>query len=328
MGLGRSMLQLTFERFQRICPKENIIIVTGEQYVARVREQLPGLLPYQVLGEPLRRNTAPCVAYAAAVIAHFDPDATLIVSPSDHAIFNDEKFVANIRQAIDTAIQHEWIITIGAQPTRPDTSYGYIQFRDIMSMPDTHDLHPVITFTEKPPVEMARQFIASGEFFWNSGIFVWRMSVLRKAYETYLPTIAENLFPLDVNTPYEELERVYSQCDGISIDNGIMEKADNVHVLAASFGWSDVETWDSLYEVSTHDNDGNAIVSGNVFTYDTRNSVVIMPENTKRTVVLEGLDGYIVACSDETLMVCRRKNEDLVFRFASDVELKKLIGKK
>ena len=325
-GVGRSMLQLTFERYERICPKQNIVIVTGKQYADRVREQLPDLLPYQVLAEPLRRNTAPCIAYAAAVIGQIDPAATLIVSPSDHAIFHREKFRADMEQALQTVAEHDWIITLGAQPVRPETSYGYIQFNDEPSLPGADNLHKVITFTEKPPVEMARQFIASGEFFWNAGIFVWKLPVLRDAYKKHLPQVADTFFNIGLTTPWEELERVYSQSEAVSVDNGIMEKADNVHVLAASFGWSDVETWGSLYDVYRRDTNGNAVVSGNAFTYDSRNNLVLVSED--KNVILEGLDGYIVAASDTTIMVCRRKSEDMVFRFSSDVELKKLIDKK
>ena len=327
-GVGRSMLQLTFQRFEKICPRQNIVIVTGEQYADRVREQVPGLLPYQVLSEPLRRNTAPCVAYAAAVIGQIDPQATLIVSPADHAIFHEEKFIADLQQAVQTVALREWIIILGAQPVRPDTSYGYIQFNEKPSLPRAMNLHKVVTFTEKPPIEMARQFIASGEFYWNAGIFVWQLPVLRKAYEDHLPAIAESFFSLGLGTPWEELERVYSHCEAVSVDNGIMEKASNVHVLTASFGWSDVETWDSLYDVSRHDADGNAIFSRNVFTYNTKNTLVVTPQNERKTIVLEGLDGYIVAACDDSIMVCRRENEDMVFRFSSDVELKKLIDRK
>ena len=225
-GVGRSMLQLTFERYAQICPQQNIVIVTGKQYVGRVREQLPDLLPYQILAEPLRRNTAPCIAYAAAVISQIDPEATLIVSPSDHAIFHRDKFKADMMQAVKTVAEHDWIITLGAQPTRPDTSYGYIQFDEKPSLPGAANLHRVVTFTEKPPVEMARQFIASGEFFWNAGIFVWRLPVLRKAYEQHLPAIAESFFNLTADTDRPTLERVYSQSEAVSVDNGIMEKAE------------------------------------------------------------------------------------------------------
>ena len=328
MGTGKSMLQMTFDRYAKLCPKEHIVVVTGETYAERVREQLPGLEPYQVLAEPLRRNTAPCIAYAASVIGHIDPEAIIVVTPSDHAVFRERKFAADIKQAVETVKEHDWIVTIGAQPVRPDTSYGYIQFRDEPSLSGAENLHEVVTVTEKPPVEMARNFIASGEFFWNAGILVWRLPVLYEAYRKYLPAIADTFFGLSTNTPDKELERVYSQSESISVDNGIMEKADNVHVLAASFGWSDVETWDSLFDVLPHDKQGNAILSGNVFTYDTKNTLVVMPDDPGKTVVVEGLDGYIVAASPDTLMICRRASEDRVFQFASDVELKRLIDDK
>ena len=328
MGVGRSMLQTTFERFERLCPRQNIIIVTGEHYAGRVREQLPGLLPYQVLAEPMRRNTAPCIAYAASVVQQMDPEAVLIVSPSDHAVFNPDKFEADVRLAVDTVAGHDWIVTLGAQPMRPDTSYGYIQFHESPSLPSVQELHKVVTFTEKPPADMARQFIASGEFLWNTGILILRLDVLRDAYRRHLPQIATAFIGLGPDTPRAELELVYSQCESVSVDNGIMETADNVHVLATSFGWSDVETWGTLYDAIPHDADGNAVVRGNVFTYDTHDCLVVMPDDSARTVVLEGLEGYIVAASDNILMVCRRSSEEQTFRFASDVELKKLIDRK
>ena len=326
MGGGQSMLQMTFARSEKICQRQNIVIVTGESYADRVREQVPGLLPYQVLSEPLRRNTAPCVAYAAAVISQIDPEATLVVCPSDHAIFHEERFVADIEQAVQTVERNEWIIILGAQPTRPDTGYGYIQFNDEPSLPDAMNMHKVVTFTEKPPVSMARQFIASGEFFWNAGIFVWRLPVLRRAYEEHLPSVAEAFFSLGLFTPWQDLERVYSQCESVSVDNGIMEKAGNVHVLAASFGWSDVETWDTLYGVAPHDGDNNAVAGGDLFAYDTHNCMVSVPHG--KTVVLDGLDGYIVAEGEGTLLICRRANEDKLFKFSSDVELRSLMGSK
>lgn len=329
MGTGRTMLQSTFRRFAQLCPREHILIVTGEQYADRVREQLPDLEPYQVLAEPLRRNTAPCIAYAAAVVRSMDADATVVVSPSDHAIFHVERFEADLRQAVDTVDDHDWIITLGAQPSRPDTSYGYIQFREQSSLQGIRNLHPVVTFTEKPPVVMARQMIASGEFFWNTGLLVWRLPVLEAAYRTYLPSLAESFFSLPLAALEAQLDEVYATCEAVSIDNGIMEKAGNVHVLEASFAWSDVETWDSLYGVSPHDAAENAVLGNdNVFFYDSRNCLVTMPAGMDKTIVIEGLDGYIVAADDSTLMICRRRNEEMVFKFASDVELKKLIDKK
>ena len=328
MGAGRSMLQLTFARFERLCARDHIVIVTGAAYADQVHAQIEGLAPWQVLSEPLRRNTAPCVAYAAAVVRERDPEATIVVSPADHAIFHEDRFLADLQQAVETVQEHDWIITLGAQPTRPDTSYGYIQFREQASLSKAHNLHAVVTFTEKPPVDMARQMIASGEFFWNTGLLVWRLPVLLDAYRRYLPEVADVFFRLGMGTAPDDLEYVYSQCESVSIDNGIMEKAGNVHVLEASFGWSDVETWESLYEVTPHQPGDNAVVSGNVFTYDTHNCLVVMPDDPTKSIILEGLDGYIVAASEDTLMICRRKNEDRVFKFASDVELKKLIDNK
>ena len=321
MGTGRSMLQLTFDRFEKLCPRDHIIIVTGEQYADRVREQVPNLMPWQVLGEPLRRNTAPCIAYAAAVVAQHDPDATIIVSPADHAVFGLDRFVNNLNEAINAVQEHDWIITLGAQPVKPDTSYGYIQYS--RGTKENERTFEVVTFTEKPPVEMARQMIASGEFFWNTGLLVWRLPVLQQAYHQFLPAIADSFFNLTLTTQHSTLEQVYSQCEAISVDHGIMEKAANVHVMAASFGWSDVETWDSLYSIFRHDRNGNAVVNGVVVTYDTRNCVVAVPGD--KTVVLDGLDGYIIAADEDTLLICRRKNEDKIFKFANDVEMKQLL---
>lgn len=325
MGTGRTMLQTTYRRCADLCPRENIIIVTGEQYVDLVHQQIGDLLPHQVLGEPMRRNTAPCIAYAAAVVASMDPDATLIVSPSDHAIFQEHKFKADLLQAVDTVKHNDWIITLGVQPVNPNTTYGYIQRGSRPSIPSVKNLHHVVTFTEKPPVEMARQFIASGEFYWNAGLFVWTLPVLQEAYKKYLPTLWEAFFNSTLLTPHSALEQLYSQFDTVSIDQGIMEQASNVHVLTASFGWSDVETWESLYNVSSRDSRGNAI-QGDAFTYDTRNCLIDIPDGT--TAVIDGLDGYIVAAANGTLMICPRHREEMIFRFASDVELKQLIDKR
>jgi len=324
MGNGESMLQTTFRRFESICPRENIIIVTNSLYADRVREQIPNLEPYQVLSEPYRRNTAPCIAYAAAIISQRDPEANIIVTPSDHAIFDEEKFHQDILQALAITSQHDYIVTIGVRPTDPKTKYGYIQFSEAHPLPEAPSLHKVITFTEKPPVEMARQFISTGEFFWNAGIFVWSLETLCKAYRTYLPNISKSIFPLKADTPAAEVERIYSLCDTISVDFGIMEHAENVYVLEASFPWSDVETWDLLYNTYPHDDSNNSLISGTVFPYEVRNTVVHIPSN--KTIVLQGLDGYIVAGDDKTILICRRDQEDRIVKFASDVELNQMLG--
>lgn len=317
LGTGQSLLQSTFKRFECICPRENIIIVTNRVYVDRVREQIGGLLPYQVLGEPTRRNTAPCVAYAASVIYDINPEANVIVTPSDHAIFGMEHFIHDLELALQVTERHNCILTVGVRPTNPNVKYGYIQFSEDIVDPRATNLHKVVTFTEKPPVEMARQFIATGEFFWNAGIFVWRMPTLRKAYDAYLPNIAKSYFALKVTTPQTELDNVYALSESISVDFGIMEHADNVYVMEASFGWSDVESWNSLYGVVQHDVSDNAVVTGRALLYDVKNTVVHAPSN--RTVVLQGLDGYIVAANEDTILVCRRDNEDCIVKYASDV---------
>lgn len=325
MGTGESMLQTTFRRFEKICPRENIIIVTGQAYEDKVREQLPNLLPYQVLSEPMRRNTAPCVAYAGAIIQELNPDANIVVTPSDHAVFGESKFIDNIVDALSITAKNPWIITIGARPVNPNTKYGYIQFQEKPSLPNMNNLHKVVTFTEKPPIEMARQFIASGEFFWNSGLFVWSLKTLRQAYSEYLPNIANAFFAINNRTQQEEIDRVYSTSQAISIDFGIMEKAPNVHVMEAAFGWSDVETWDSLSNTCIKDPNGNAIVSGNVFAYDVKNCVVHIPAD--KTVVLQGMKDYIVAGDKDTLLICKKSQEDKIVKFASDVDLKRILGK-
>lgn len=323
MGTGESMLQNTFHRFERICPRENIIIVTGQLYEERVRQQIPGLKRYQVLTEPTRRNTAPCVAYAASIINTLNPHANIVVTPSDHAVFGEDAFVENITQALQFVAQNPWIITIGARPVNPNTKYGYIQFQESYPVPDAPNLHKVVTFTEKPPIEMAQQFIASGEFFWNAGIFVWSLPTLLQAYRNYLPAIANAFFALTPDTPAVELDRVYSLCESISVDFGIMEKAANVYVMEATFGWSDVETWDSLYGTCTKDDNGNAIVSGNVFAYEVKNCVVHVPST--KTVVLQGMEDYIVAGDEDTLLICRRDQEHRTFKFSSDVDLQQIM---
>lgn len=337
MGTGKTMLQTTVERFEKICPRENIIIVTAMRFVDRVHEQIPGLQPYQVLGEPYRRNTAPCIAYAASVINYLNPDANIIVTPSDHAIFDEEAFVRDIRQALAITAKNDYIVTIGVRPTSPNTKYGYIQFESdglgvdsqvIFQSSETaltSNLRKVVTFTEKPPIEMAQQFIATGEFFWNAGIFVWNNHTLRQAFRSYLPGLADAFSHIGQDAKVEDIHRIYSLCETISVDFGIMEKASNVYVLETSFGWSDVETWDLLHTALPHDNNGNVIVSGNVFTYDVHETVVHIPAG--RNIVLQGLDGYIVAGDEKTILICRRDQEDRIVKFASDVELSEIMSK-
>ncbi|MBP5540590.1 MAG: mannose-1-phosphate guanylyltransferase [Bacteroidales bacterium] len=325
LNIGQSMLQTTFRRFEAVCPRENIFVVTGKEYVKHVHEQIPGLAPWQVIGEPVRRNTAPCVAYAASVIGALNPEANIVVSPSDHAIFGEKSFVSDMELALDITRRYDQIVTLGVRPTSPNTSYGYIQFKEEAALADADKLHKVITFTEKPPLEVAKAFLATGEFFWNSGIFVWRLPVLKAAYSQFLPSVAQSFFTLTRDSSPDEVEYIYSQSEAISVDFGIMEKASNVHVLEASFGWSDVESWETLYSTLPPDSNGNCIVRGNVFAYDVKDTIVHIP--AYRTLVLQGLEGYIVAGDRDTLLVCRRDQEDRIVKFASDVELAELSDK-
>lgn len=322
LGRGETMLQSTFRRYAQVCPAENIFVVTGESMVERVKKQIPELGDHQVLCEPLRRNTAPCVAYAASIIGKINPNANIVVSPSDHAIFNEELFAANLDNALAVAERHDWIVTMGAMPTNPNTKYGYIQFAQAAACRESADLHKVVTFTEKPPLEMAAQFIASGEFLWNAGIFVWRMPVLKEAYRKHLPNIYEHFFDIDIDTPQTTLEQIYATTEQISIDFGIMEKADNVYVMKAAFGWSDVETWDSLYTNVAPDNSGNAVASGKVLSYDSHNCVFHIPDG--KAAIVQGLDNYIVAANGDTVLVCPRNCEDLIVKYGSDYELSKV----
>ncbi len=321
MGTGESMIQSTFKRFESICPRENIIVVTTKAHEAQVRRQIPDLLDHQVLCEPFRRNTAPCIAYAASVINAINPNANIIVTPSDHAIFGGDDFKRNINDAIRMVDAHDWIVTLGARPVNPNVKYGYIQFREAGVGGLSSKLHKAITFVEKPPFEMACQFISSGEFLWNAGIFVWRLPVLIAAYRRHLPQIADKFFDLTLDTPSKTLKDVYTQAQSISVDYGIIEKADNVYVMEAEFGWSDVETWDSLYMAKPKDHDGNAIASGHVLTYNTHNCVVHL--NPDKYAVIQGLDNYIVAAGVDTLLICRRDQEDQLMKFNSDVEMLK-----
>lgn len=325
MGTGKSMLQTTVERFEKICPKENIIIVTAKKFVDKVHEQVPGLAEHQVLGEPYRRNTAPCIAYAASVIKYLNPNANIIVTPSDHAIFGNENFEQDMRKALSIAAQHKYIVTIGVRPTAPNTKYGYIQFDEDCCAHDIESLHKVKTFTEKPPLEIARQFIDTGEFFWNAGIFVWHVDTLQEAFRTHLPNLADAFANVGQNTTTEDIHRIYSLCETISVDFGIMEKADNVYVLESTFGWSDVESWDLLYNTYSCDNNGNAFVSGKVFDYEVSNTLVHVPADKR--VIVQGMDGYIVAADESTIMICKRSAEDRIVKFASDVELDQVLGK-
>jgi mannose-1-phosphate guanylyltransferase len=328
MGVGRSMLQLTVERFQGICPPENVFVVTNRDYADLVHQHLPTLPADQILGEPIGRNTAPCIAYASYRIAQRDPSAVIIVTPADHAVLREVEFQRIINQAVDAARHHEVLITLGIQPSRPDTGYGYIQYLD--EDPNSRlpmGLKKVKTFTEKPNLELAKMFLDSGDFLWNSGLFVWRADAIIHAFHQYLSDIAEvfDEGAQQLGTPAEAdfIAQAYTRCRNISIDYGVMEKADNVYVLPADFGWSDLGTWDSLHRMGQHDADNN-VVDGDALLYDTRECVIKTPAD--RLVVVQGLEGYIIAEYDNVLLICKRTEEQRVKDFVADVKSKKGTG--
>ncbi len=328
LGLGRSMLQLTVDRFASICPIENVYVVTNRDYVPLVREHLPQLADHQVLGEPVGRNTAPCIAYACYKIAALDPHATIVVSPADHVVLREEAFSATIREALAAASTRAILLTLGIKPSRPDTGYGYIQFVDSADATSgSGQVHKVKTFTEKPNAELAKMFVSSGEFLWNSGLFIWSVQAALAGLRTYLSEISD-VFDEGVGlygTPAEAafIDTAYSRCRNVSIDYGLMEKADNVYVLPADFGWSDLGTWDSLYALSQKDEAAN-VVNGDVLLYDTTGCVIKTPVG--RLVVVQGLKDCIVAEYDNVLLICRREDEQRVKEFVADVKARKGAG--
>lgn len=325
LGTGRTLLQDTFDRFSKIFLPENIIIVTNTIYRDFVFEQLPGLDASQVLLEPVRKNTAPCIAFANYRIKLKNPDAVIAASPADHLILKEDIFLAEITKALEVASSENWLLTLGIKPNRPETGYGYIQAEKQMIPEKPENLRKVKTFTEKPDIDLARIFYESGEFFWNSGIFVWSLHAVMQAFEQHLPEI-DALFAAGTDiygTPEEEkfITDVYYRSKNISVDYGIMEKADDVYVFFSDFGWSDLGSWGSLYEHTSRDGNENMFSGKNVFTYDVRNSIINFPDD--KLVVLHGLDGYIVVESGDMLLVCRKEDEQRIKQFVNDVKMEK-----
>ena len=325
LGTGKTLLRQTFERFLPEFLVENIYVVTNESYAGLVKEQLPELSENQILLEPSRKNTAPCIAYASYKIHQQNPDAVMVVASSDHLILKEAVFINVVLKAVEASTHKNALFTIGIQPSRPDTGYGYIQFNEDEKYQSDAEIFKVKTFTEKPELEMAKFFLQNGDFLWNSGIFVWSTQAIIKAFEEFQPEIA-SLFSEGAErygTAAEKVlvEQAYNVCKNISVDYAIMEKAKNVYVLGAEFGWSDLGTWGSLYEHSNKSLQGNVVSGKNVILYDTNNCVVKMPKD--KLVVLEGLDDYIVVDSDNILLVCRKSHEQQIRQIVSDVKINK-----
>ena len=319
LGTGRSLLQITFDRFKQIVPTEHILIVSNVMYKELILSQLPDITEGQILLEPARRNTAPCIAYAVHRIKSLTDKANIIVTPSDHLILNNDVFVRNIRTGIEFVSKHNALLTLGIKPTRPETAYGYIQIED-----GNTALRKVKTFTEKPNAELAKVFVESGEFFWNSGMFLWNLQAITEAFEKQLPEM-EARFDSGAdcfNTPKEEefISRIFAACPNISIDYGIMEKADNVYVLCADFGWSDLGTWGALYDLSEKDEHANVTLKCQTAFYESQNNIVALPQG--KLAVINDLDGYIIAESDNVLLICKKENEHAIRQYVNDAQVK------
>lgn len=319
-GTGRSLLQTTFDRFNKIIPAENIFVVTHDGYAEITKEQLPELSDDQILLEPIRRNTAPCIAYATYRIQTINPEANIIVAPSDHLILKSDQFIEDIEKGLEFVTHHDVLLTLGVKPTRAETAYGYIQ----VCTDKVDGVHKVKTFTEKPSKELAEAFVKSGEFVWNSGIFIWSLKSILKAFRMYLPDIT-NTFDEGAhlfNTAQEKkfIDSSFPFCPNISIDYGVLEKADNVFVIISTFGWSDLDSWASLQEASPRDENDNMHLRGEVVYIESSNNVVAT--STKKLVLIQGLDDYIVAESDKILLICKKEDEHRIKHFMNDVRFK------
>ncbi|RYY98548.1 MAG: mannose-1-phosphate guanylyltransferase [Chitinophagaceae bacterium] len=319
LGTGRTLIQQTMDRFRNIVPVENIFVVTSDDYVGLVQEQLPEIPAANILAEPYRKNTAPCVAYISFKLQQLDPQAALIVAPADHLILEQENFLDVCAKALSFVSSLNALVTIGIQPAYPNTGYGYIQYETMEVAPG---INKVKTFTEKPNKELAQAFVASGEFLWNAGIFVWQVGRIVDAFRKYLPEMYE-LFAADqdkLNTDAEAeaIETIYPQCVNISIDFGIMEKADNVYVIPAAFGWSDLGTWNSAWENMEKDYLENAVVGDHVMVIDAQRCVVHAPEG--KLVLLQGLDDFIVVDSKDVLLICQKEKEQEIKEYVAEVK--------
>lgn len=320
LGTGKTLIQNTYERFLKVCPEENIYIVTNEIYTDIIKKQLPGITDNRILTEPVMRNTAPCVAYGSFKIESLNPDAAIVVAPSDHLILDEAAFINTIEKSLEAASKHDCLVTLGIKPSRPDTGYGYIQYTE-QSL--DNDFFKVKTFTEKPSLEIAKTFIQSGDFLWNAGIFVWSAKTILSAYRAHLPDMYDIFSDARefYNTPTEKsyIHNSYLQCANISIDYGIMEKSDNVYVLPSEFGWSDLGTWASIYDLANKDEAGNALIpSDKVVVYNSSNCMVNVPED--KLVILKGLHDFIVVEANNTLLICPREDEQNVKKVVADVK--------
>ncbi len=317
LGVGRSLLQLTMDRFEGVIEKENIWVVTNKKYADVVREQLPEMPADHVLCEPCRRNTAPCVAYVSWRIKSQDPKANVVVTPSDHIVTNVEEFRRVIKQCLEFTEDSDAIVTLGMKPTRPETGYGYIQADLSMSSMRNKEIFRVDSFKEKPNLETATEYIKDKSYFWNAGIFIWNVSTIVNAFRVFQPVLSkifESMLPIyGTDKEQEMIDKRYPECQNISVDYAIMEEVEEIFVCPADFGWSDLGTWGSLLMQTKHDLYGNSVIGENVQLYETHNCIIHTMQNSK--VVIQGLDGYIVAEQDGKLLICKLSEEQRIKDF-------------
>lgn len=338
-GTGKSLLQMTVDRFRPLVPIENMLVVTNVRYLELVLAQVPDLKVEQVLCEPARRNTAPCIAYAIAHIksmvrqrAGLDKsvpwdderlNANIVVAPSDHLILQEDKFQDTVRRGFEFISHHDALVTLGMKPTRPETGYGYIQAESDEPIVEGN-ICKVRAFTEKPELELAKVFVESGDFLWNSGIFIWNLRTIRAAFREFLPEVVEKFLAGEdsMGTDHEEsfIQEMFPTCPNVSIDYGVMEKAKNVCVIPSDFGWSDLGTWGSLYELSDKDENRNVTLHADASYYDSKGNIVTLPEG--HLAVIQGLEDTIVAESDGVLLICKREAEQQIRQFCMDAEVK------
>jgi len=323
LNTGSSLLQLTFERFKQVCPVENILVVTNELYGQLVKEQLPDLSENQILVEPEKKNTAPCIAYANHKIKTIDPKANIVVTPSDHLILKENEFIEVIKNGLQFTQNNDALLTLGIAPHKPETGYGYIQIDP--EIKTNSNIFKIKTFTEKPNLDLAQKFYESGEYYWNSGVFIWSLDSINKAFKSYLPNI-DKLFEKGekkYNTEDEQnfIHEVYFQSNSISIDYGIMEKADNVYVYTSDFGWADLGTWGSLQEFLEKDKKGNSVTGDNVLLYDVKDSIINISK--EKIAVIKGLENYIVVDSEDKLLVYKKEDEQEIKEVVETIKKEK-----
>lgn len=317
LGVGRTMIQQTYDRISQIIPDENIFVITNAEYTELVEQQLPKISKENIVGEPVMKNTAACNIYMAKKILAINEKAKIIVLPADHLILNEITFLKKVEYAFSVIEEKDYLVTLGITPTRPDTGYGYIQF----IKKDKEEIAKVKTFTEKPNLEIAKTFLESGDFLWNAGIFIWSAKTIISSFEKYLPEMNHLFDSCDYNAKNEKdcIALIYPKINKISIDNGILEKANNVYVIPSNLGWSDLGTWTSVYTNAQKNDDNNAINSKNVLTYNSKGNVIRV-KNQNKAVVIDNLKNYIVVDTDKALLICPRDHDQLIKDYVLDLK--------